>query len=259
MLTRAQQKKLLAKMVKSLERHLLQFREDQSFEALHRYRVKSKRIRTLVELIQAERPGAHIMAKAKPMDKLFKMVGEIRTAQVNHALLMALGFDEASIRQDQCELLALTRQFCHDFPVQLKKLKSAAASIQKHLKPIQDKVILRYCEEKLDLSVQFFTASVHHAALHDSRKNLRHLQSAVKLLQPASRKRLGINEQYLSEILQNIGEWHDLVVFAQMYKSINLEHPQQLLLLQTIMQKKKTIMESCISNFENRIFEQPNR
>lgn len=246
-------------MVKSLERHLLQFREGQSFEDLHRYRVKAKRIRTLVELIHAERPGANILVKARPMDKLFKMVGEIRTAQVNHALLVALGFDEACIQQDQNELATATRQFCQDFPAQLKKLKKAATAIQKHLRPIQDKLILRYCEEKLDLAVQFFAANVHHAALHDSRKNLRHLVSAVKLLQPASRKRLGINEQYLNETQQNIGEWHDLVVFAQMFRNITQQHPQQLQLLQTILQKKKAIMEGCISNFENRIFEQPNR
>lgn len=246
-------------MVKSLERHLLQFRQDQSFESLHRYRVKAKRIRTLVELIHAERPQADILAKAKPMDKLFKMVGEIRTAQVNHALLVALGFDKTSIQQNQAALLKVSKQFCQDFPIQLKKLKKAASGIQKHLRPIEEKVILRYCEEKLNLSVQFFAANVHHAALHDSRKNLRHLLSALRLLQPANRQRLGINEQYLGETLQNIGEWHDLVVFAQLFKTINLEHPQQLQLLQTIMHKKKAIMETCINNFENRIFEQPNR
>lgn len=242
-------------MVKSLERHLRQFREDQSFEPLHRYRVKAKRIRTLVELIHASRPHAHMQAKAKPMDRLFKQVGEIRTAQVNLALLVALGYDEASRQQYEKELSIAAANFCQDFPAHLKKLKKAAAGIQRHLKPIHDKTILRYCVEKLELSIRFFTANLHHAALHDSRKNLRHLLGAVKLLQPSSRNRLGVNEQYLSELLQNIGEWHDLVVFAQQCKTINLEHPRQLELLQTILQKKKQIMENCISNFENRIFD----
>lgn len=213
MMKRKQEIKELDKLWKKMKGHIKAFLTSGDQEQLHQFRVQVKKIKALLTLFKAEPDNKNLLKLFKPIKKVFKKAGEIRNAYINLKLLEEHHLENEDFKKQQQQLLDNgTENFKKQGKKHLKSLKKAHVVLQNHIGKIQNKKICSFYQQKIEEIAAFFNQLVYTDDLHNARKNIKLLLHNQKPAAKALDGKLKFNADYLDNLQNNIGEWHDHVL-----------------------------------------------
>jgi CHAD domain-containing protein len=210
MLTKRRQRKYLIENQQDWLSQLKVFGKSYDQDALHRLRRDIKKIKALIILSEActgKRPARDF----RPLNKMFRRTGMIRDA--NNQLLLL----------EQRQLLSPESRERHS-----RQLQAAAVSFSTHLakyrkqsKKIGRRLITDVHSIQAGCIRDWFAVELIRTGillgssgdrLHRARKKIKTLLYLEKLLPEKTAGQLQLNTEYLDQLQEAIGQWHDLML-----------------------------------------------
>jgi CHAD domain-containing protein len=203
--------------------HLEKFIENGEQEELHQFRVQVKKLRAMLELLDTNSVKHPLKKDFKPVRKIFKRCGEIRSAFINLQYGQRFEFKNEDffmnhlyeIEKGTNEVKKLGKQY-------LKIIKSAHDDIGGDLQHVSDKEIVEFYKAKLYNIGSFLENLQFNDELHDTRKQIKTLMYNRKIAQNALDGKLQISNDYLNKLQTLIGDWHDNVLALELFSSAGI-------------------------------------
>ena len=191
-------------------------------ETLHQIRVNAKKIKALLQLLNACSKHEKTFS-AKRLKGLFHHAGEIRTAQLNEAMFTEYQLPCNNLKEEQHSIIVHeSKVLCERSASYSNDIKKLERKFTQKLTRIKDKKILSYYNQNLETLSFNFTAPIDPDVLHDSRKLIKNLLYALKALPSSLVQKLNLNENYLDNLQDLIGQWHDAeITLAMLMKTGN--------------------------------------
>ncbi len=219
MLTKKRQRQYITEKERHWLQELVVFNESRDEKALHRLRLEIKKVRALVELAKVrsgKRAGAHF----SELKKMFREAGVIRDAASQVRYLEERNLLTNEHRDQQTRSIQLAAD---DFAAHIhryrKKGKKASRRLKTDMKPIQTGRIQRWFAREI-IRTGILLGSTGDE-LHEARKRIKTLLYIHKLLPAAITQRVLLNTDYLDQLQESIGQWHDAVVATIDWKEDN--------------------------------------
>src|ERR1700743_2814179 len=160
-------------------------------EELHLFRVQVKKLRAMLELLDAGSAKHQLSKDFKPVRKIFKHCGEIRNAYINLQFGVNYQFKNEEfllgqlfeIEKGTNEVKELAKQY-------LRTMKSAHHAIDDDLKAVDNDAILEFYHEKLDQITYALDHLQFNDELHNARKQIKTLLYNRKMANKALEGRL---------------------------------------------------------------------
>lgn len=202
--------KELNKRFKKMYKPVKNFVETVDQDALHQFRVQVKKLKAMLILCSAESKNRNLLKDFKPVKKVFKKAGEIRNAHINLKLAEKYQLDDAAFKKQQQKALDESiEKFRSKAKKNLKSLKKAHFVLQNNLHRLHNKTIHSFYQEKLVAIDAFFSSPEFNDELHNTRKNIKLLLYNQKTAAKAIQNKIAFNADYLDNLQNAIGEWHD--------------------------------------------------
>ncbi|MEP6513067.1 MAG: CHAD domain-containing protein [Parafilimonas sp.] len=241
MLKKRRQYKFLEKRCNAMQTHITDFVIKEDFEALHELRVEIKKLRAFAAFAEKYTEG-NFSKTLKPVIKIFKYAGRIRTAQLNLQMIKKHKIGNADFINNQ-------QVFCQENSDKFKdSLKFYINTIQKFCKKIkskfhdiENKKIVVFYKKQLDFLKSFFQEELDEKKLHECRKKIKLLLYMENLLPKKVKQKLKLNKTYLDKLQDAIGKWHDAVLTAELLKTRNLTGEEK---LKQIFNKKNKLLQT---------------
>jgi CHAD domain-containing protein len=216
MLKKKRLQKFLIKRCQNICDHLQVFCTTNDPEELHQLRVEIKKINALIFLLHTCSPKR--TEACKFIKKIFKQAGRIRCAQVNIQMMAEYGLENASFEKEQKEVIANElQQFCAAAEHFQSKIIKEKKRLSEKLFGIKDKKVLCFYQNKVQEMGFYFSSAFNTDRLHDTRKELKILLYLLDILPKRLVKQLNLNKDYLHELQNAIGRWHDSEEVALMF------------------------------------------
>jgi CHAD domain-containing protein len=213
MLTKKKQRQYISEKEHQWLDELAAFDETRNEEALHRLRLGIKKIRALVRL------SAHVRGKRNSGDlralkKMFRHAGMIRDTRSQLRLLedhqlLSPEHKERRVRQ----LQDAANKFSRRITDYRKKGKKAARLLLADVESIHSGEIRRWFAGEIIQTGVLLTRSGDD--LHLARKKIKTLLYVQKILPQKLATQLRLDRDYLDNLQDAIGKWHDAVVAAE--------------------------------------------
>jgi CHAD domain-containing protein len=210
MLTKKRQRQYITEKEQHWLKELVVFNESRDEKALHRLRLEIKKVRALVELAKVRsgnRAGAHF----SELKKMFREAGVIRDAVSQVRYLEERNLLTSEHKDQQTRSIQLA---ANDFAAHIhryrKKGKKASRRLKTEIKPIQTGRIQRWFAREIIRTGILLGSTCDE--LHEARKRIKTLLYIHKLLPAAITQRVLLNTDYLDQLQESIGQWHDAVV-----------------------------------------------
>ncbi|MEX8547515.1 MAG: CHAD domain-containing protein [Mucilaginibacter sp.] len=214
--------KQLNKLWKGMKLHLKTFLETNSQDDLHQFRVHIKKLKALLTLYASEQENKGLLHEFKPVKTVFKAAGEIRNAYINLQLGEKHQLQDENFDQHQQQILQQgTARFKSQGKSYLKRLKKAHIALQNNLHKLQGKTIRNFYKEKLNRIAVFFAAPTFDEEMHTARKNSKLLIYNQKASAGALHGKLQVNTNYLNQLQDKIGQWHDHLLTMEVLSAMN--------------------------------------
>lgn len=176
-------------------------------QKMHNIRLNLKKIRAVASFLKdcTHKKGFSV----KSLKELFKVAGEIRTAQLNLETFKKYNIkDEAFLSNHQeiieSNALKLKNQSL-DHIESIVKLRNA---FYDSITDISESKVIRYYYSNIKVLSNNFRI-IDENNLHDSRKIIKRLLYVLKILPESILAKLNLNTIYLDELQETIGKWHD--------------------------------------------------
>lgn len=212
-------------------------------EKLHDLRLNAKKTKAVGSLLKACSSNKKKFS-IKKLKELFDHAGEIRTAQLNVEALHENHVHNEQLEKEQNMVIEReSGELCRRKKSYSRNIKKLKKSIAIHSSKIKNKSIISYYQKSQEeLSVNFLPP-VKEAILHDNRKIIKKLLLALKALPKPLEKQINIDKEYLDNLQDLIGKWHDSMIASEMLGSDNPGH-------QALNDKKQNQLEA-IENLTN--------
>lgn len=213
------EKEYLKKYLNAMRNHLQDFLQSQDQEALHQFRVQVKKTKSLLVLLEKGGGNKKLLRRFEPIKKIFKKAGRIREAHIHLKLSDQYHmYNEAFEKQQQKIVEKGTKAFCNKGHKELYNLKKAQVKLNKAIHHVDNAHIRAFYKKTLDEIAQFLARPVFDERLHECRKQIKYLLHNQK---PAARalKSLPVNTDYLDELQEMIGKWHDNLLAIELFSS----------------------------------------
>ncbi len=198
------------KVWKKMKKPLKAFIETGNQEELHQFRVQVKKLKAMLMLYSAENKNQNLLKDFKPIKTAFKKAGEIRNAHINLKLGEKHQLQDEGFRQQQQQNLDDgSKAFKSKGRKYLKLLKKAQLVLQNHLNRLRNKTIRNFYHDKLVQLDGFFARTTFDNELHEARKNIKLLLYNQKIAAAALQNKMQLDYDYLDDLQNCIGEWHD--------------------------------------------------
>ncbi len=195
----------------NLTDHLWCFYYDRDPVSVHQARVATKRLKAQLLLFQALGDAADMPSAFDKLQKIFKHLGRIRSAQIHLARLDGYAMTKTEYGRKPHFIQTIeTRRFADRYPAYVKDLKKAHSALEAGFTNLDLDLLETLLRKELRLVERFFRKSYKNAdELHDIRKRIKNLLYIHPVLPKILRKKLLINTDYLDELQEAIGKWHD--------------------------------------------------
>lgn len=214
--------KQLNQLWKGMKNHLKAFLETSSQEDLHQFRVHVKKLKALLDLYASEQENKGLLHEFKPVKTVFKAAGDIRNAHINLQLGEKYHLQNPDFEQQQQQLLQQgLAEFKKHGKSYLKQFKKTHIALQNNLHKLPGKTIRHFYREKLDQIAVFFAAPTFDEAMHTARKNMKLLIYNQRASAKALKGELELNVDYLNQLQDKIGQWHDHILTAEVLSAID--------------------------------------
>jgi CHAD domain-containing protein len=210
MLTKKRQRQFLAEKEQRWLQELVVFDESRDEKALHRLRLEVKKIRALVELAKV-RSGKRAAVHVSGLKEMFREAGVIRDAGSRVRFLEERHLLSEGHREGQARSIQVAGDtFAAKIHQYRKKGKKASKRLMTEMHPIHAGRVLRwYAGEIIRTGVLLNGAGDE---LHRARKKIKTMLYLQKILPGVITERVRLNTDYLDQLQEAIGQWHDAVV-----------------------------------------------
>ena len=214
------EKNYVNELWESINSNFEAFVDTGSQENLHQFRVYVKKLRAFIVLLDDALKQDKLARAFKPIKKIFKHAGKIREAYIN--LQMSSHYDLKNEEFVQLQVNEIEREVIN-FRLNAKKY-------QKILKQVYESIGEELQETRNDRINDFYHHQLTHIAstlekieftevLHDCRKQIKTLVYNRKIVGKALDGKLNFNAEYLDQLQEHIGNWHDTVVAIQLFSA----------------------------------------
>ena len=193
---------------KGMTAHLKSYLKTEEQEDLHQFRVKIKKLRAFLILLDSTKQHSAMVKQFKPIKKIFKQAGALRDAYLNLEFIKL--FQPENTIDQNILIKKATAEFKSNGDKYLWKIKRVHRPLKKEIKSIKDVSINHFYNGQLQQIALMLTRRQFNEQLHDCRKRIKILLYNYK---PAREPlNIKLNEEYLEHLQQAIGDWHDQVV-----------------------------------------------
>lgn len=222
-------------------------------EKLHRFRVQVKKLKAMLMLLDAATPESKLLKGFKPVKKIFKQSGHIREAYINLQLANRYYLDNEDFITEQVNAMEKSiLDFCAHSKKYTKTIKEVHDKLEGDLRSADNEEISEFYKRNLD-EIAFTLSKLNfNDQLHNCRKQIKTLVYNRKIAQKALDGRLNLNNDYLDQLQDRIGDWHDNVLAMELFSMPGtIEKP-----IITRIKRQNTRLRKSISilasNFEER-------
>lgn len=210
MLTKRKQRRFLAEKEQQWLDQLEAFGDSHDNEALHRLRVELKKIRALVKLIDTG-SGKRAANHFRGLKQMFREAGKVRDAASQAQWLEQRNLMTPMEREQRAaSMRAAADLFASHLDGYRQNGQKASRRLRSDVHSIHAARIRRwFAREVLEAGVML---SRQGPEMHDARKKLKTILYVHKLLPSVIRQRIPLNTDYLDQLQDAIGQWHDAIV-----------------------------------------------
>ena len=209
---------------KDMADHLRAFIKTGDQEELHLFRVQVKKLRAMLELLDSDSAKQLLSKDFKPVRKIFKHCGEIRSAYINLQFGVRYQFNNEEflknhlyeIEKGTNEVKELGKQYLHT-------IRTAHGGISHDLKAVSNRAVVKYYKLKLVSIANSLGNLEFNDELHNTRKQVKELIYNRKLAHDALEGQLQINNDYLDKLQGTIGDWHDNMLAMELFMAEGLD------------------------------------
>jgi len=174
-------------------------------EDLHRFRVQVKKLRAFSTLSDSLLPHSHMNKKFRSVKKIFKEAGKLRNTYIKLKLTNEPGARKRTSRDLTVEKCSTnfrlkTRRY-------LKKAQSVYRRLKRNIKPLKDSSVYHFYQDQLQQIAGTLAPIQFNEKLHECRKRIKVLLYNYQVVQTTLG--LTLNEDYLKQVQEAIGNWHD--------------------------------------------------
>ena len=250
MLKKKEQEKFLRKRGDNMMHHLSEFKRVQDPESLHQLRVEVKKLKGFLAL------SGYCTAKQKltPEAKhVFKQAGAIREAHLNLEFIKQNQLRVPQFKNEQeSTVLKQSREFSSAAKAYRKTIQKNINDITGKLKPIPDKCIAGWYKKNIaTLSDVFETLAT--SEIHEGRKKIKNLLHVYSMLDKTMAASLKLNIEYLEQLQEAVGKWHDVDVSYTMLTDAKLKNKKVLETFKKEIAKSLAAIKPLAANFSKRI------
>ncbi len=212
MLTKKRQQEFLSVREEEWLRQLKFFDDSRNQEALHGLRIGIKKIKAFVKLSKA----CAIKGPAKDfqlLENMFRQAGKIR--DIGSRLHFLERHQPAEVEYRNQQLLFL-QSAAAEFSAQAKEYRRTGKKAGRHLLADVQSIRTRcvrtwYASELIRTGILLASSG---GQLHKARKKIKTLLYVQKMLPDGMAAQLHLNTDYLDQLQEAIGQWHDTVMAA---------------------------------------------
>jgi CHAD domain-containing protein len=238
MLTKRKQKKYLSKKESDWMHQLQVYDQSRNAEALHRLRLDVKKIKAFLQLLKAcpaeeekkggkKNKGNKAAKDFRPIKNMFRQAGKIRDAGNNLQLLERFHHAPETFKQEQVSLQSIaSAEFLARIKEYRKKGKKANRRLLAAIQPIPVGCIRDWYAEQLISTGVLLTATGRQ--LHEARKKIKQLLHVLGLLPEQLAKELCLDTDYLDQLQDAIGKWHDASMALATWAGKDLADSQEM-------------------------------
>lgn len=227
MLKKNRQQRYLAKKDKQWRRELKAFGETHDQEAIHRLRVNIKKIKAFARFSR-DCSGRDTTKDLNLLNKMYRQAGIYRDAGNNLQFLQHVHPAPEFLKQEQEQLKQRASELLISKSKDYRKRgKKVTRRLLGHIRAIPvDRVKDWYGAELIKIGV-LLNASGDE--LHQARKAIKSLLYVLDLLPSRIVKDLQLNRDYLDQLQESIGQWHDASIVTAVWNEKELVGAQALL------------------------------
>jgi CHAD domain-containing protein len=201
--------------------HLKAFIDTGDQEQLHLFRVQVKKLRAMLMLLDINFSRHKLSKDFKPVRKIFKHCGEIRSAYINlqFGIRYQLQNEEFALNQVNAIEKGII-EFKQQAKKYLKKIKLSHNAINADLRTVDDASISEFYKSQLEQIARTLSNLKFNEELHKCRKQIKTLIYNRKIAHEAlTDAKLQINNDYLDKLQENIGNWHDNILAIELFST----------------------------------------
>jgi CHAD domain-containing protein len=205
--------------------HFKNFIKTGDQEQLHLFRVQVKKLRAMLELFDITSSKKQLSKDFRPVKKIFKHCGEIRSAYINMKLGAQYQFTDEDFLMGQLYQIEKGIVDVKELEkVYLKAIKVAHNDIAEDLKQVRNADIVAFYKTKLEEIANKLINMQFDEGLHDARKQLKILVYNKNIARKALEDgELSISDDYLDKLQGLIGDWHDNILALQLFSAPELK------------------------------------
>lgn len=200
-----------------MRRKLEAYLQSGEMEDLHHFRVQVKKIRAFMILAESGEKKLDLQQQLKPVKKLFKRAGEIRSVDL-HLVMARRQLIKAGLLDEQ--LKQRDKALAKFRPLAARHLHKSGRikkRIHKQIKPIGNVHISLFYASNLKKIDKSLGRICFDERLHSCRKQLKVLLYNQRLVGPLLN--IGFNKEYVDRLQTAIGDWHDNELAKQLFKN----------------------------------------
>jgi CHAD domain-containing protein len=224
MLTKKQQRQYLSEKGHQWLDDLTAFGKTQDEEALHRLRLGVKKIKALVRLSETVQ-GKRLAKDFQPLKKMFRQAGIIRDTKNQLRLLEQRNLLSPEYKKRQVQRVqAITDNFSRHVKKYRRKGQKAGRRLFADVRAIRCGPIRRWFANEIIRTGILLSGSgddLHQTCdlyrardLHQARKKIKTMLYVQKILPQELVEQLRLDRDYLDQLQDTIGKWHDTLVAA---------------------------------------------
>lgn len=197
-------------------------------QELHKLRVELKRIKAFIKLVQLYRGRKQVTIHLRSIRELFHHAGIIREADLNLQMMKQFHISQPAVKAKAGLIL---RQEPGKFQSHVSHyddiIKDMVRSLQKLLRPLRDRKLTGWVNRQLKKIAAVVTI-VQTDQLHSARKRIKNLRYIYEICSNRLKARLALNADYLDQLQDLIGKWHDADVAVRLLDAHNTENKKGL-------------------------------
>jgi len=211
MFTKQQQKQFTKNRFDQLQKQLLRFCKKKDLEALHQFRVNVKKLKAYMKLLMFVEPDIQNSIIKKTVTPIYKHAGRIRTADLNRKLIRKYFKKGGKLEKKESLKIKKQGKFLINKRVKYRKaLKKAFKKLLSHLMNINSTLIHDFYQLQISTIDSFCRVDNLEEYLHENRKEIKTLYYIDLMLKAFEVETPIVDQEYLHQLEEEIGEWHDL-------------------------------------------------
>lgn len=254
MLSKSSQKQYLKKRTKKLLRSYHLFNEFENPEDLHKMRLEFKKISSLVTFLTLININPKLKKQLNAIRPIFKKAGLVRMAQLN--LNLADKHELTDIEMIEMQNAVLDNhlmEFRMNYYDNTEKLSRSLKKINRGIVRISEKDIKIFYKNQIIVLADLLKSADIETVLHECRKRIKNLIYTYRLMPTKLKNRVYLNVDYLDEIQEEIGEWHDLAEAIILFEKYDSKHIANIAILHIHSEIKLEEIQRLVNHFKIKV------